>query len=619
MQRISGEVIVFDNNSTDGSKEFFIDRFPNVRFIWNNENFGFSKANNAALKFATGSYVLFLNPDTIIPEDCFEKCIAFIRQKNDECALGIRMVDGSGRFLKESKRAFPSPLTSLYKLSGLTALFPGSKVFAKYYLGNLSENKNHEIDVLAGAFMMMPRNMLDKVKGFDEDFFMYGEDIDLSFRIQQAGFSNYYFSESTIVHFKGESTKKGSLNYVKIFYKAMSIFVKKHYGGSKAGIHNFLIRIAISIRAMLAAASRLLKWIGLPVIDILVIICSFWAAKIFWNNYIKPGTNYSAEMLAVSISGFALIFLITSYYSGLYDNGFRQSRLNKSTLIAALVVLTIYGLLPESLRFSRGILVCGILISYLLTSILRQLLIAWKVIDEHRPTVAGQVLIAGSEEEFLKVLKIIVPDKKSEEILGRISVEKTDQKDVLGIWPPKQNILKLNTLKELICCEGNLTFKEIIEELPSVPPNVRVGFFSDGSHSIIGSHDKNVPGESRSSEIYYRLDNPLYRRAKRLFDFCAASFFLVTFIFQLIFKRHPFRFFRNCFSVLFGKLSFVGYATDGNGLPPLKPGILSTTGFPKNKNVLAETGLRQADIIYAKHYHVWRDAVLTWKNYQNLS
>ena len=258
MKNIDGEVIVIDNNSDDDSFLFFQNSFSEVHFIWNKTNNGFAKANNQALKIARSDNILFLNPDTIVPEDCFEKCIAFISQNN--CALGIKMLDGSGNFLKESKRAFPSPATSLFKLFGLAKLFPHSKIFGKYHLGYLSENENYEVDVLAGAFMMIPKNILSKVGSFDEDFFMYGEDIDLSFRIQKAGFKNFYYSQSSIIHFKGESTKKGTLNYVKMFYKAMSIFVEKHYGSNRSWLFGFFIHIAIFIRASFSAIVRLLKF-----------------------------------------------------------------------------------------------------------------------------------------------------------------------------------------------------------------------------------------------------------------------------------------------------------------------------------------------------------------------
>jgi GT2 family glycosyltransferase len=255
---MEAEIIVVDNNSTDGSFEFFKNTFPCVNFIWNKTNVGFAKANNQALKIAKGDYILFLNPDTIVPEDCFEKCISFISSQKNNIALGVKMIDGSGNFLKESKRGFPTPLTSFYKLFGLSKLFPRSKIFSTYHLGYLNENENHEVDVLAGAFMMIPKKILDTIGGFDEDFFMYGEDIDLCYRIQKAGFKNYYFAETCILHFKGESSKKGSLNYVKTFYTAMSVFVKKHYRKG-AGLLSFFIHVAIIIRAFMSAVSRLLN------------------------------------------------------------------------------------------------------------------------------------------------------------------------------------------------------------------------------------------------------------------------------------------------------------------------------------------------------------------------
>ena len=267
IRNIDAEIFVVDNGSSDGSDVFFQNKFKMVNFIWNENNVGFAKACNQALGLASGDYILFLNPDTLIPEDCFEKCISFIKTKNNDCALGIKMIDGSGRFLKESKRAFPAPMIAFYKLTGLARMFPQSKIFSKYHLGHLSQNANHEVEVLAGAFMMVPKKILDVTGGFDEDFFMYGEDIDLSFRIQKAGFRNFYFAESSLIHFKGESTRKGSFSYVKMFYKAMSIFVKKHEGHGRAGVFNLFIQSAIFSRAVLAALARSVKMIGLPAID----------------------------------------------------------------------------------------------------------------------------------------------------------------------------------------------------------------------------------------------------------------------------------------------------------------------------------------------------------------
>ncbi len=218
------ETIVVDNNSVDGSVEMLMHKFPEVVLIANKNNTGFSVANNQGIKISKGEYVLLLNPDTVVQEDTFRKVIAFMDEHPDAGGLGIKMIDGKGMFLPESKRGLPTPMVAFYKIFGLSKLFPKSKIFGRYHLGYLDKEQVHEVDVLAGAFMMMRREALDKVGLLDETFFMYGEDIDLSYRIQLGGYKNYYYPHSSIIHYKGESTKKSSVNYVFVFYNAMIIF-----------------------------------------------------------------------------------------------------------------------------------------------------------------------------------------------------------------------------------------------------------------------------------------------------------------------------------------------------------------------------------------------------------
>lgn len=246
------EVLVVDNHSPDGSVDYLRPRFPFVHFIANSTNQGFASANNQALKMANGQYVLFLNPDTIIPEDAFGSCINFLESQPGAGACGVHMIDGQGRYLPESKRGFPSPWVSFCKLSGLTALFPRSPLLARYYLGHLPASEVQEADALSGAYMLIKKEVLDKTGGFDERFFMYAEDIDLSYRIQQAGYKNYYFAHCTIIHFKGESTWR-DIRYVRLFYKAMVQFVQKHYGRGSF-LYVELLKGAIWLRSLLAFA-----------------------------------------------------------------------------------------------------------------------------------------------------------------------------------------------------------------------------------------------------------------------------------------------------------------------------------------------------------------------------
>ena len=246
---LEAEILVVDNNSSDGSREYLSPIFSGVKFFWQSENQGFGRANNFAMALASGDYILFLNPDTIVPEDCFVNCLGFF-EKTPACgALGVHMVDGSGHFLKESKRMLPSPMASLYKMTGFARVFPSSKKFAAYYCGHLPEKEINEVDVLAGAFMMISREMATTTRGFDEDFFMYAEDIDLSYRIQKAGKKNYYFPGTTIIHFKGESTLRLSGAYINHFYGAMLLFVRKHYQNKMIMFHFTTLAIHVSKKA----------------------------------------------------------------------------------------------------------------------------------------------------------------------------------------------------------------------------------------------------------------------------------------------------------------------------------------------------------------------------------
>jgi len=250
------EVIVVDNHSQDGSVEYLLPKFPGVKFLAQTENLGFSRANNRALTQAKGKYILFLNPDTILPEDFFRICLSFMDKTPGIGAAGFRMVDGSGRFLKESRRGFPTPWTSFCKLSGLTALFPHSRLLAGYYLGHLPERQTLPAPILSGACMCVSQEVLEKTGAFDERFFMYAEDIDLSHRIEQKGFTNYYIADTTILHFKGESTHKDA-QYIKRFYGAMVQFRRKHVSGLFSRIFNGLLAIAIRIRMVFASPSEL--------------------------------------------------------------------------------------------------------------------------------------------------------------------------------------------------------------------------------------------------------------------------------------------------------------------------------------------------------------------------
>lgn len=219
IENIDAEIIVVDNNSEDESCDLVKKNFPSVNLIINTENTGFSKGNNKGVAKAKGDYLCILNPDTVVPEDCFIKLFEYHQKLKNPGAIGVQLIDGSGEFLEESKRNVPTPQVALKKLLGNCS---------SYYNSDLEKDKNGPTDILVGAFMFLKTDLYLKVGGFDEDYFMYGEDIDFSFRIKKAGFQNYYYGGSKVLHFKGESTTKDKV-YLKHFFNAMYIFFEKHF------------------------------------------------------------------------------------------------------------------------------------------------------------------------------------------------------------------------------------------------------------------------------------------------------------------------------------------------------------------------------------------------------
>ncbi|MDD6780017.1 MAG: glycosyltransferase family 2 protein [Prevotellaceae bacterium] len=255
LRGIDGEVIVVDNHSRDNSVALVHQAHPEVKVIENLHNLGFSKANNIALRQAKGEYALLLNPDTIVADNTIRDCIAFLDLHPDAGAAGVMMLNADGTVAPESRRGVPTPLTSFYKLSGLCRMFPRSPRFGRYYLGHLPWQTPQQIDIVSGAFCMLRRSVLDKVGLLDEDYFMYGEDIDLSYRILKQGATNWYLPYP-ILHYKGESTQKSSFRYVHVFYQAMLIFFRKHF--SHLGLLVTLpIKTAIWFKALVALVAML--------------------------------------------------------------------------------------------------------------------------------------------------------------------------------------------------------------------------------------------------------------------------------------------------------------------------------------------------------------------------
>ncbi len=286
LESMDAEIIVVDNNSTDDSCAMMKKRFPNVKLIENKENSGFPKGNNIGVSQAKGEYICILNPDTVVAEDTFTKVLAFAKKQKDLGIIGCKLIDGTGNFLPESKRGIPTPFVAFTKITSLYKLFP--ETFGKYYAQHLSENETGKVDILVGAFMLMKRDLYNEIGGYDENCFMYSDDIDLSYMALKKGKSNYYFHETSVIHYKGESTIKDE-TYMKRFQEAMNFFYKKHFRVSF--LFAFFMKIGIVFFSLVKRFQGKPKPKSSPAKYILISDDEFLKKKLE-NQFRKPVKRY---------------------------------------------------------------------------------------------------------------------------------------------------------------------------------------------------------------------------------------------------------------------------------------------------------------------------------------
>ncbi len=633
------ETIVVDNNSVDGSVRMVQEQFPEVQLIANKDNTGFAVANNQAMRIAKGEYVLLLNPDTIVEEDTFKQVIRFMDEHPDAGGLGCAMFDGTGTFLPESKRGLPSPWVAFCKMSGLGALFPRSQRFNYYYLGHLPDDQTHEVEVLSGAFMLMRKSTLDKVGLLDETFFMYGEDIDLSYRITEGGYKNYYFPEARIIHYKGESTKKGSLNYVRVFYQAMVIFAQKHFSGSGAGLYVLGIRLAIFLRAILAVFTNLLRSLLIPMLDALLVFFGMWLIKDVWETHFKAdeGITYSINYLLFNVPLYIGIWLSSVFFSGGYDRPFRISRAIAGILIGTVLIGAVYGFLPNSLRYSRAMILIGMLYSVFAVSALRMLI---NILQHQRPIVDDRarkrVVIVGGAEETVRVRALLHETGVYIDLIGYVLIgeegmeELSDQQaqtvknKQLGRPDQLDEIVRIYQIDELIFCSKDIPIQKIIEWMVQIDGRCAFKTVPTDSSSIIGSNSKNTAGDLYTMEVSLNLHRSSSKRNKRVLDLISSLVLLVLLPILIFVVKQPFGLVRNIFQVLFGQKTWVGYIHEqskkarAKRLPKLKQGVLSPMDALNTTTTYDEATTDRLDLLYAKDHSIFSDIDIIWKGKHHL-
>jgi GT2 family glycosyltransferase len=559
-QGLQVEVIVVDNASSDGSVAHIQKHFPWVTCIASPENLGFGRANNLAAAQAKGEFVLYLNPDTVVPEDNFRRALEVMRSKPEIGSMGCRMIDGSGHFLPESKRGLPTPAVALYRILGLAKLFPKHPRFGAYYAGHLAPDASGYVDVHCGAWMLMRGSVLHQIGGFDEAFFMYGEDIDLSYRVLQAGHSNYYLADSPILHYKGESTKHQSWHYIKTFHEAMAIFANKHFH-SQALAYRALISLGIYAKGF-ATLTRSWGRALLPFLLTLLIgyvlsdgLSTYWERN---HRYVEGGA-YPERFRLVFLPLFAVFWTVSMAFLGAFSKSASLRRVVSAFLITSGVLLAGYAFLPMDWRFSRALVALfslGHLVGFF--------------------AVRTSLSARGRSGFFYRGY-------------GQAEAHVGSEK-----WPLDRIALRVLHLrpKTLFFHPEEHSYQGMIDAMVAisalVPDGVRFRMVYPGW--TLGSDT--YTSASESGQI--ALAQSSVRRQKRLLDLFIAALTLGSFP-LLIWTARGRRMLSHLLSVLQGQMTWVGYIAPGDHLPPLQPGVFQQGPGGFTADIAYESDLRYAE------------------------
>jgi len=620
------EVFVVDNNSVDGSIDVIKNKFKQVKLIENKSNKGFAAANNQALLLSTGEYILLINPDTVVEEFTLQKAIDFMDTHPEAGALGVKMIDGKGNFLPESKRSLPTPATAFFKIFGFSKLFPKSRIFGRYHLGYLDNNKVHEVEVLAGAFMFIRKSVLDKTGFLDETFFMYGEDIDLSYRIISAGYKNFYFPDTQIIHYKGESTKKSSVNYVLVFYKAMIIFARKHFSKKNASLFSFFINVAIYIRAFGAIIHRFISRVFLFITDLVLVYAGLYLVKIFWEKFtFGPAYKYPEELLFIIFPIYVLLWIFGLYLSRGYAKPFKINKLIRGVLIGVILVSIFYAFLEEQYRFSRAIILLGTIstfISFWLSRLLIHFISNGNFKIYHSDDI--RIAIVGKNEEAERVLKLLKSANLRYYFVGFVFPEENNQenkKEFIGDITQVEELINVNKINEIIFCDKDIPSFQVINLMTKLQ-NKEIIFKIAPREAlfIIGSNSKNSKGDLYTIDIQLSITKVSNKFYKRVIDILFGLFCLLFSPIMIIFQKSRKKYFDNIIKIVRGKNTFVSY-NESPGcelLPILKKGILRPTDNFQNSGFENPEEISECNMIYAKNYIPLTDLLIILKNLEKM-
>ena len=627
LENYSSEIIIIDNASSDGSVEDIQEKFPYVEVIANRENVGFGKANNQGLEISEGKYIVLLNPDTIVREDTFSKLIEFIETNKEVGMTTCKVLNPDGTLQLACRRSFPGPWTSFTKITGLSNLFPKSKLFSRYNLTYLDENKSNEVDAISGSFMMFTREVYKKVGGFDPQFFMYGEDLDLCYRVQSAGYKVFYTPATEIIHYKGESTKRSSIDETKIFYNAMHLFVKKHL--SSSFLVEIILRFAIMVRRFVAFINSFKLSIISGAIDFTLFAGAFTLAEKIY----RPGhwTGFPDDVKPWIYFFPAILQLLVSTFGGSYKRNSISVLRSVVTLGVGFIFAAALTFFLKQYAFSRAIL----LITYVFAGLV---FVLWRFFAKviFKMGISNSVsntktLIVGSESycaELSNKLDNSITDIYS--VVGFISETADGIGKVVGkysILGSLENIVKVireERINKVIFASHEISFEKMFG-IVSRSGDVNVEFLVAGTELdyLVGKSSVTMLDNIPLLKVNYNISETFHKVSKSIFDFSFALLLLLIYPFVIILsfvkKKKDFaKFVLSAPTVLIRKKSFVGPKELSK-----KNFYLGKTGvtglwYIENYKSSDNKDFEKLDIYYAKNQNIWLDLEIIGKSFSKM-
>jgi GT2 family glycosyltransferase len=628
-RNLKHEVIIVDNNSTDGSVAELKSDFPQHLIIENKENVGFGKANNQALEIAKGKLLLLINPDTIVREDTFDKLIHFFNSHPEAGMAGCKVLNPDGTLQLACRRSYPTPWVSFCKAAGLSTLFPNSRIFAKYNLTYLPEDEINEVDAISGAFMMFRKEVYEKIGGFDPQFFMYGEDLDLCYRTQQAGFKVYYVPDTEIIHYKGESTRRSNIDETRIFYDAMHLFVKKHFSSSI--IVEIILRSAIVLRKFVT----FLNVYKLPLIAVIIDYCIFLAALVLAESMYNPGSwqgfPENVKPWVYLIPG--IVQAIVSLLGGSYRKDVVSVLRFIISFILGFVVLSSLTFFFKQFGYSRAVfLICfsmaGTLSILWRTFIKIKYRIGSKDFDrKHRTLLVG-------DEDSIKILLSRLKSNITEiyNIQGLIGIDRmlfdkrVENHQFLGSLENIKKVVINNKINTVVFSSDKISYEKIFNAVAECQ-GLNVQFLMTGVNQnyLVGKAEITSLEEIPFTRLYYNISATGHQIIKVLFDIVISFIVLIAVYPFVILKAKVFgkkskftEFISQVPSIFLLKKSFVGpqFNSYDDGLYLGRIGLTGLWQFENfDENDLDNR--KKINLYYAKNQNIWLDLDILGRTLSN--